>query len=233
MSKRVALLILAALLAGGLGLWVSQRVHGPATPAAPPPPVTKAVTVLPNPRTLPAFELQQSDGSPLTADELKGHWTVVFLGFTHCPDICPTTLAQLAGAQKQWAAMPEASRPRVLFVSADPERDTPEMIGKYAHAFHPDSLAATAPIAQLQDFTRSLSLVFMKVPGESGQPHDYSIDHSAAMVLLDPQARMAGVVQPPFDIAAIATDLEALTKVDAVIPAKAGIAPAAASRTTP
>ena len=212
MSKRAPLLILAALVAGGLGLWASQRMHGPVAPAVAPAPATKVVTVLPNARTLPAFELQQSDGTPLTADELKGHWTLVFLGFTHCPDICPTTLAQLAVAQKQWAAMPEASRPRVLFVSADPERDTPEMIGKYAHAFHPDTIAATAPIPQLQDFTRSLSLVFMKVPGDSGQPNDYSIDHSAALVLLDPQARMAGVVQPPLDIAGIASDLTALTQ---------------------
>ena len=117
MSKRAPLLILAALVAGGLGLWASQRMHGPVAPAAAPAPATKVVTVLPNARTLPAFELQQSDGTPLTADELKGHWTLVFLGFTHCPDICPTTLAQLAVAQKQWAAMPEASRPRVLFVS--------------------------------------------------------------------------------------------------------------------
>ena len=212
MSKRAPLLILAALVAGGLGLWASQRMHGPVAPAVAPAPATKVVTVLPNARTLPAFELQQSDGTTLTADELKGHWTLVFLGFTHCPDICPTTLAQLAVAQKQWAAMPEASRPRVLFVSADPERDTPEMIGKYAHAFHPDTIAATGPIPQLQDFTRSLSLVFMKVPGDSGQPNDYSIDHSAALVLLDPQARMAGVVQPPLDIAGIASDLTALTQ---------------------
>ena len=212
MSKRAPLLILAALVAGGLGLWASQRMHGPVAPAAAPAPATKVVTVLPNARTLPAFELQQSDGTPLTADELKGHWTLVFLGFTHCPDICPTTLAQLAVAQKQWATMPEATRPRVLFVSADPERDTTEMLGKYAHAFHPDTIAATAPIPQLQDFTRSLSLVFMKVPGDSGQPNDYSIDHSATLVLLDPQARMAGVVQPPLDIAGIASDLTALTQ---------------------
>lgn len=211
MSKRAPLLILAALVAGGLGLWASQRMHGPAAPAAAPAPATKVVTVLPNARTLPAFELQQSDGTPLTADELKGHWTLVFLGFTHCPDICPTTLAQLAVAQKQWAAMPEASRPRVLFVSADPDRDSPRLTGDYARAFHSDTLAATAPIPQLQAFARSLSLVFMKSPGASGKPDDYTIDHSAALVVLDPQARMAGVVQPPFDVKGIASDLAKLS----------------------
>ena len=209
MSKRIALLLLVACLAGGLGLWASQRFHGPAAPALP---VVKAVTLLPNPRVLPAFSLQQSDGTPLTVDDLKGHWTVVFLGFTHCPDICPTTLAQLAGAQKQWASLPEASRPRVLFVSADPDRDSPRLTGDYARAFHSDTLAATAPIPQLQAFARSLSLVFMKSPGASGKPDDYTIDHSAALVVLDPQARMAGVVQPPFDVKGIASDLANLTE---------------------
>ncbi|WP_374609868.1 SCO family protein [Thermomonas sp.] len=220
MSKRIALLLLVACLAGGLGLWASQWFHGPAAPALP---VVKAVTLLPNPRVLPAFSLQQSDGTPLTVDDLKGHWTVVFLGFTHCPDICPTTLAQLAAAQKQWGALPAATRPRVLFLSTDPERDSPKATGDYAHAFHADTLAATAPIPQLEAFARSLSLVFMKAPGPSGDPADYTIDHSAAFVLLDPQVRMAGVVQPPFDIQAIATDLELLSTAPAVIPAQAGI----------
>lgn len=209
MSKRVALLVAIAVLAGGLGLWTSQRMHAP---AAAPPPTVKAVTLLPSPRVLPAFELQQSDGTPLTATGLEGHWTLVFLGFTHCPDVCPTTLAQLAAAQKRWADLPAAARPRLLFVSTDPERDSPKLTGDYAHAFHPDTIAATAPIPRLQEFARSLSLVFMKAPGPSGRPDDYSIDHSAAIVLLDPQARMAGVVQPPFDVQAIATDLELLAK---------------------
>ena len=211
MFNRKIGLILVIAVAAGLGLLAAQKFFGP-QPQGTQWPATQSVTLYPQARPLPAFSLRQSDGTQLTSGELNGHWTLVFLGFTHCPDICPTTLAQLAVAQKQWAAMPEASRPRVLFVSADPERDTPEMIGKYAHAFHPDTIAATAPIPQLQDFTRSLSLVFMKVPGDSGQPNDYSIDHSAALVLLDPQARMAGVVQPPLDIAGIASDLTALTQ---------------------
>ena len=209
MSKRATLLLVVACLAGGLGLWASQRFHAPAAPTPPP---VKAVTLMPTPRTLPAFSLQQSDGTALTAQDLAGHWTVVFIGFTHCPDICPTTLAQLASAQKQWESIPTASRPRVLFISADPERDSPKATGEYAHAFHKDTLAATAPLPALEDFARSLSLVFMKAPGPSGEQDDYSIDHSAALILLDPQVRMAGVVQPPFDIKAIAEDLEMLTK---------------------
>ena len=70
----------------------------------------KAVRLFPGPRALPAFALQQSDGTPLTPDELRGRWTVVFLGFTHCPDVCPTTLTELSQAQKAWDALPAARR---------------------------------------------------------------------------------------------------------------------------
>lgn len=209
MFNRTTAAVLVAALAAGLGLWAAQAWFAAERPS----PELQAVQLFGQPRVLPAFSLQQSDGTPLVPGELKGHWTVVFLGFTHCPDVCPTTLAQLAQAQKRWAALPEATRPRVLFVSVDPERDTPDRIGEYAHAFHRDTLAATADIPALEDFARSLSLVFMKVPPPEGAPADqYSVDHSAAMALLDPQARMAGVLQPPLDPLAIAADLATLTR---------------------
>ena len=209
MFNRTTALVLAAALAAGLGLWAAQAWFGGARPA----PALQAVKLFDQPRELPAFSLQQSDGTPLVPGELKGHWTVVFLGFTHCPDVCPTTLAELAQAQKQWADLPDPVRPRVLFVSVDPERDTPDRIGEYAHAFHRDTLAATADIPALEAFARSLSLVFMKVPPAQGAPaNQYSVDHSAAMAVLDPQGRMAGVIQPPLDPKAIAADLLLLTR---------------------
>ena len=211
MFNRATLVVLVVALAAGLGLWASQRYFG-AAPASSWP-QTQVVRLFEPPRELPAFSLRQSDGTQLVPGELKGHWTLVFLGFTHCPDVCPTTLAQLSQAQKQWASIPEAIRPRVLFVSVDPERDTPDRIGEYAHAFHKDTLAATANIPALENFTRSLSLVFAKVPAPEGAPADqYSVDHSASMAVLDPQGRMSGLVQQPLDPAAIAADLAALTR---------------------
>lgn len=211
MFNRTTLLILIAALAAGLGLWAAQRWFGGTRAGAWP--QTQAVRLLPQPRELPAFSLRQSDRTQLVPGELKGHWTLVFLGFTHCPDVCPTTLAELAQAQKQWEALPDATRPRVLFVSVDPDRDTPDRTGEYAHAFHRDTLAATADVPALEAFARGLSLVFMKVPAADGAPADqYSVDHSAAMAVLDPQGRMAGVIQPPLQPRAIADDLVALTK---------------------
>jgi protein SCO1/2 len=212
MFNRTTVYVLVAALAAGLGLWAAQRYF--ATPAAAPElPATQAVRLFQPARELPPFSLRQSDGTALVPGELKGHWTLVFLGFTHCPDVCPTTLAELAQAQKQWASIPESTRPRVLFVSVDPERDAPDRIGEYAHAFHRDTIAATADIPALEQFTRSLSLVFAKVPAGEGRPADqYTIDHSATIVVLDPQGRMSGVIQPPFEPEAIASDFIALTR---------------------
>lgn len=210
MFNRTTLIVLVVALAAALGLIVSKKVFGP---SAPPAPALQSMRLFPNPRVLPAFTLQQSDGTPLVDGELRGHWTLVFIGFTYCPDVCPTALAELAQAQKQWEALPETTRPRVLFVSVDPERDTPDRIGEYAHAFHRDTIAATADLPALENFTRALSLVFAKVPAVAGAPVDaYTIDHSAAIAVLDPQGRMAGVIQPPFAPRPIAADLLTLSK---------------------
>ncbi|HAI59310.1 MAG TPA: SCO family protein [Xanthomonadaceae bacterium] len=190
MFNRTFLLVIVAAVFAGLGLlaaerWLS-RDGGSELPAF------EAMTPFPTPRPLPAFELQSSDG-PVTHDTLRGRWTVVFIGFVSCPDICPTTLTDLGRAQKAWEALPEPQRPRVLFVSIDPERDTPELIAGYARHFHPATLSATQPDpAALEAFTSSLSLVYRKVPlGET-----YTMDHSGSMVVLDPEVRVAGVIRP-------------------------------------
>lgn len=193
MFNRTTLVILCIALAGGLGLLVAQKYFASAGSAAAP--ELEVVQLYPQPRALPDFALQQSDGTQLLPGELAGHWTLVFIGFTHCPDICPMTLTHLAQAQRQWETLPEATRPRVLFVSVDPDRDTPERLGEYAHAFHRDTLAATADVPSLERFARSLSMVFAKVPLDRDAPDGaYTIDHSASLAVLDPQGRMAGVV---------------------------------------
>ena len=213
MFNRRTGIILVIALAAGLGLLAAQKFFGRAT-ATPEWPPTQSITLFPQARTLPGFSLRQSDGTQLVPGELKGHWTLVFLGFTYCPDICPTTLTELAQAQNQWKSLPDSVRPRVLFVSVDPERDTPTRIGEYAHAFHPDTLAATADVPALENFATSLMFVFQKMPGKdfSSNPQDYSMDHSANIAVLDPQGRMAGFIKPPFQPLLIAGDMAALTQ---------------------
>ena len=107
----------------------------------------------------------------------------------------------------------EALRPRVVLVSVDPERDTPNRLGEYAHAFHKDTIAATADVPSLERFATSLGMVFQKAPGKHFEqnPDDYSMDHSASIAVLDPQGRLAGLMRPPFNPQAIASDLKKLT----------------------
>lgn len=214
-NRKIGIILLVAL-AAGLGLLAAQLFFADHD-AGPQLPEMQTVTLFAKPRPLPAFSLRQSDGTQLTSGELNGHWTLVFLGFTSCPDVCPTTLAELAQAQKQWQALPDGTRPRVLFVSVDPERDTPTRIGEYAHGFSTDTLAATADVPALEEFARALGFVFMKAPGEhfAENPQDYTMDHSANLAVIDPQGRMAGMIRPPFQPRAIASDLAALSQASA------------------
>ena len=212
-ARHSTLLVIAAAFAAGLGLYAAQRWSGVAAPEAADQgaarPVLQAVRLIDPPRALPPFSLDLADGRKATAATLSGHWTLVFLGFTHCPDVCPTTLAELAKAQAQWHALPEATRPRLLFLTVDPERDTPAVAGAYTRFFSPDTLAASTSPAELARAAAALGLVYMKVPTTGG---DYTMDHSATLVLLDPQGRQAGLVRPPLHWQAIANDLAALSK---------------------
>lgn len=208
MNRKITTILIVAL-AAGLGLALSSRLFPPSLPVnhVPALPALQATKVIDTSRALAPFTLQSANG-PLTADSLKGHWTLVFIGFTHCPDVCPTALTDLAKAQKLWAEAKLPNTPRVLFVSIDPERDTPAGIAEYAAFFHPDTLTATAAEPQLGAFTRDLGLVYMKVP----QGDSYTMDHSATLVLLNPKAEFAGLIRPPLEPLAIARDLLALAK---------------------
>ena len=105
----------------------------------------------------------------------------------------------------------------MLFVSVDPDRDTPARVGEYAHAFHKDTLAATADVPELERFATALGFVFQKVPGKhfDENPNDYSMDHSAGIAVLDPQGRLAGLIRPPLRPDAIASDFAKLTQATA------------------
>lgn len=204
-SKSILYIILAAF-AAGFGLWAAQNLfnkpqHGFTT-------TMQTVRLFPQVREIPDFALQSADGKLINKTTLNKHWTVVFLGFTHCPDICPTTLAELSKAQKIWETLPSETRPRVLFVSVDPERDTPKAIAEYAAFFHKDTLTATAQEPALTEFVQSLALVYAKMPLENG---DYTMDHSATIVVLNPQGNEVGIIRPPFMPQKIAADLIALS----------------------
>ena len=204
-SKSILYIILAAF-AAGFGLWAAQNLFN--KPQRESATTMQTVRMFPQVRAIPDFALQSADGKLINKATLSKHWTVVFLGFTHCPDICPTTLADLSKVQKVWETLPSETRPRVLFVSVDPERDTPKAIAEYAAFFHKDTLTATAQEPALTEFVQSLALVYAKMPLENG---DYTMDHSATIVVLNPQGNEVGIIRPPFMPQKIAADLIALS----------------------
>ncbi len=128
----------------------------------------------------------------------------MFTGFTHCPDICPTTLALFAALRGRLPG----DEIQFVFVSVDPERDTPERIADYLAHFDARLVGATGTRMEIERFTKSLGLAQVRNPGVGG---DYTVDHSAALVLIDPKARVAGYFQPPHDAEALAADLAPLS----------------------
>lgn len=202
-AKVRMIVILAAALAAAIGLSLGARLTAPEAPGNAQ--ILQNALLFPQPRELPAFALDAGDGGVLDAAALRGRWSLVFVGFTHCPDICPTTLATLGGLQKAVADLNPALQ--IVFVSVDPERDSAAKASEYARYFVADALAATADHARLTPFTRSLGMLYVQSPLEGG---DYSVDHSSSIAILDPQARQVGVFRPPFEIARMAADLRQL-----------------------
>lgn len=164
---------------------------------------TESGILLDAPRALPAFTLVAGDGGRFGRSELQGHWSLLFAGYTHCPDVCPNTMAVLKSVAAR--LRDEQLGLQVVFISIDPERDTPENIGRYAAYFDPTFIAATGPVEELDKLAAGAGLVYVKVPGKTAD--SYTMDHSAALVLVDPQARIAGYFTPPHDADRLAADL--------------------------
>lgn len=176
-----------------------------------PPELSAGVTRLEPPRELGDFSLTDHQGAAFTPERLRGRWTFIFFGYTHCPDICPTTLTTLNAAARAITALPAPPpAPDYVFVSIDPERDTPEQLAKFVPYFNRDFLGVTGAPAAIAAFTRQLSVMYLKVNSERGD--GYLMDHSAAILLLDPQGRFHALFSPPFDARALAEDYLHLTQ---------------------
>lgn len=199
----VAWLALVAAIGLVVGRWYGDRGADHGAPAV------RSILLYPTPRALPPFTLRQPDGQALTAEALKGNWVMVFFGFTHCPDVCPNTLAILKQVEARAAQAVHAPPFKTLFVSVDPERDGGQALAEYVRYFSPRMLAATGEATELQKVARATGTVYAKVAGGDGA---YTIDHSAHIVLLDPDGRMRGVFRPPLDAEAIWADLNSLAE---------------------
>lgn len=133
-----------------------------------------------------AFSLTDHNGRQRSLEDFRGQVVVMFFGFTHCPDVCPTTLAELAGAVKKLG--PAGEKVQVLLVTIDPERDTPELLAKYVTAFNPKFLALRGNADETARVAKEFKVIYQKVAGP--RPENYAMDHSAGSYIFDRQGRL-------------------------------------------
>jgi protein SCO1/2 len=132
------------------------------------------------------FDLADQFGQRRTLADFQGKVVLVFFGFTQCPDVCPTTLTEIAQVKQALGA--DGDRVQGIFISVDPERDTPEIMKQYMASFDPTFLALHAPLDRLPDIARSFKIYYKKVEGKT--PTSYTMDHSAGTYVYDPQGRI-------------------------------------------
>jgi len=160
-------------------------------------------TLLP-PRAIPEFQLLDASDQTITRAQLMGHWSLLFFGYTSCPDVCPTTLTTLAQVQKQLADLHNEKRLQMVFISVDPKRDTPVQVGQYVKFFSPDFVGLTGATKNIEQFTQAMGVPVVIHDSGNGA---YTVDHAATLFLLDAQARLVAVFSPPHNVATLANDL--------------------------
>jgi protein SCO1/2 len=155
--------------------------------------IDAGVILLPQSRSVPDMVMTNQDGQAVSLSELKGKWTLLFFGYTFCPDICPTTLAQLRQIKSE---LPKeaVSNLRVVLVSVDPNRDTPQQLKQYLGYFDKDFVGLSAPVAQIQKLANAVSIPF--IPADTSKPN-YTVDHSGNLVILGPDGTQRGFIRAP------------------------------------
>ncbi|HAW93011.1 MULTISPECIES: SCO family protein [unclassified Arsukibacterium] len=179
----IVLMLSAAALVAGVMLYLLWQHQ----------PLPQQALIYPQPRNLSEFSLINQENQRRGREDLLGKWTLAFVGYTYCPDICPLTLAKLAGVHAELAA--ELEQPlQIWFISVDPQRDTPGQLKQYVDYFKQPALSGlTAGHDQLFPFVRELGLMYAM---SSTTAQDYLVDHSASVVLINPQGQVAAMFKP-------------------------------------
>jgi protein SCO1/2 len=199
MAVRTLRIVVLAIVAFAAGLLLARVL----APAKVEPPPTERATVFSSPRPVPPLDLVDQDGDALGPDFFEGHWTLVFFGFTQCPDVCPTTLATLAQSVRQLADLPAAQQPRVLLVSVDPERDTPDILAPYVRFFDPAFRGARGSLEATAAAAAAFNVPYAKVALPEG---GYTLDHGSGIFIVGPTGGTVAYLSSPHDAATIARD---------------------------
>ena len=190
--------IIIVIVALGAGMLTARLLFKPRTDFS-----ELSATVFQQPRAIQPFALLDHHGDAFTADSLSGQWTFVFFGYTHCPDVCPTTLSVLNSVATRLADAPDATR--FVFVTVDPERDTPEVLNRYVSYFNGEFVGVTGEPAAIGELTRQLGIMYMRVE-DQGDPASYLVDHTASILLFNPEGHFQALFSPPLDADTIASE---------------------------
>ncbi|MGY4532198.1 protein SCO1/2 [Pseudomonas sp. TE3786] len=205
--KQITVAILVAIVALVFGLTVNRVLSGKGhgDPAAM---IDAGIILLPQSRTLPDLTLTNQAGEPVVVNQLKGKWSLLFFGYTFCPDICPTTLAQLRELKTK---LPKEAvdNLQVVLVSVDPNRDTPEQLKKYLGYFDPQFQGLTGELANIQKLANAVSIPF--IPGDTSK-ENYTVDHSGNLVVIGPDGTQRGFIRAPLNNAKLAVQIPELVK---------------------
>jgi protein SCO1/2 len=164
-------------------------------------------TLLTPSRELKDFSLIDQQGRPFGVANLRGHWSLMFFGYTNCPDFCPTTLATLAAMEKRLRAAKAALIPQVIFVSVDAKRDTPTQLAKYVPYFDPGFIGLTAvDQPSIEALAKNLGVAVVIQPAAADG--NYTVDHSGAIFVLDPGGRITAILTGPFNVTALQGDFQ-------------------------
>lgn len=207
-SFNVRLLIMGILIAvlgatAGVSFWKLTQARNQVQ--------NSSLIVLPEPRVIADFRLLDHHSQPFSLADLRGHWSLIFFGFTHCPDVCPGTLYDLQRVNEALEQQLGATKPRpqILFISVDPERDSPAKLEQYLAYFDPGFIGIKGDHAQLLPLTRQLGIAYRIEEHEPGAAQ-YGVDHSASILLTDPEGQLYGVFPAPHDAEKISADLLAV-----------------------
>lgn len=196
-SKVLSLAFLCILAAGGIATAIIGR---------PKPPVALASgTILAPARTLANFSLIDNQGRSFGQQDLRGHWSLMFFGYTNCPDYCPTTLTTLAALEKQLRAAKTVA-PQVVFVSVDAKRDTPTRLNQFVPNFDPEFIGLTASSQPAIEAIAKKWGVAVNI--QYAADGNYIVDHSAVIFVIDPAGHLAAVLTGPFSVDALRLDFQ-------------------------
>jgi protein SCO1/2 len=198
--RRLIITAAAALLLAGC-----QRGGGDSGAAAAPKASFKGIDIT-GAEYARELNLTDADGKPRRLSDFKGKVTVVFFGFTQCPDVCPTTLVELAQVKKALGA--DGDRVQGVFVTVDPERDTAEVLKAYVGGFDAGFVALRGTPEETQTAAKNFKVFFQKVPGKT--PTSYTVDHTAGSYIFDPQGRVRLFTRQGTGAEALAHDLKLL-----------------------